>query len=99
MGVLTLTRCRLYRIDIANMIFIISIGYLYKYYIRGGEIMKKTLHKSASREQKSLQMYWELCSCPCSCSGCGSVPSYDYMNVYDSRGLDAYRSVFWSNVI
>lgn len=46
--------------------------------------MKKTLKKRLGRGQKNLQVYG--CPCDCStCSGCGSVPSYDYLNVKENH--------------
>lgn len=47
-------------------------------------MMKKTLKKRETRGQKNLQVYG--CSCNCTgCSGCGSVPSYDYLNMISNH--------------
>ena len=49
--------------------------------------MKKQLGKKEQRTAKTLQLYANFCtpcSCGCSCSGCASTPSNDYMNVNNS---------------
>jgi len=47
--------------------------------------MKKQLKKRTENTQKSLELY-AACGCLCGgCSGCGSVPSNDYVNVFDNR--------------
>lgn len=55
--------------------------------------MKKQLGKKEQRTAKTLQLYANFCAacnCGCSCGGCASVPSTDYMNVKNS----AYNRVF-----
>lgn len=55
--------------------------------------MMKTLKKRETRGQKNLQLYG--CSCNCTgCSSCGSVPSYDYLNVIS----DHHNSVTNSDI-
>lgn len=63
--------------------------------------MAKKLKKGTNRGQKCLRLY-EGCGCGCmcdctSCSGCGSVPSSDYLNVQESHKSYAHGSV--ENVI
>ena len=50
--------------------------------------MAKSLTRRWNRGQKSLQLYGCNCGCMCecgSCQGCGSVPSYDNLNVRSSH--------------
>lgn len=42
--------------------------------------MAKKLKKRADRGQKSIQVYSDACSSRC--NTCGSVPSWDYLNVH-----------------
>ncbi len=54
--------------------------------------MKKQIRKKRENTQKSLELY---ATCVCfhhSCSGCGSVPSDDYVRVYDNRALNNVNS-------
>lgn len=51
-------------------------------------MMVKKLKKRVDRGQKSLRLYGGCgcgCMCDCgSCQGCGSVPSYDNLNLRES---------------
>ncbi len=47
--------------------------------------MKKVLTKQRNPFQNTLQLYACNCRCKGNCQGCGSVPSWDYMNVYEYR--------------
>jgi len=49
--------------------------------------MKKQLRKRVGASQKSLELY-AVCLCGCSCTGCASVPSSDYVNVRNSRSVN-----------
>jgi len=52
--------------------------------------MKRTLKKRETRGQKNLQLY----ACPCSCSGCASVPSTDHERVYSSQQSRVFDSSY-----
>lgn len=58
--------------------------------------MKKTLKKRLSRGQKNLQVYACLCNCT-GCSGCGSVPLYDYLIMRDSKNADLFAGTKYSS--
>lgn len=61
--------------------------------------MKKQLRKRNKTTQKSLELY-ATCYCLCGgCSGCGSVPASDYVNVYDNRGMNASYSRYLTSTI
>ncbi len=48
--------------------------------------MKKILTKRRKQLQNTMRLYACDCSrCSGYCQGCGSVPSWDYMNVYERR--------------
>lgn len=46
--------------------------------------MTKLLRNKENRGQKYLQLYGCACVCSKTCTGCGSSPSYDYLNVQNN---------------